>query len=58
VQILEGRRRPLCYQLAAQVIIGRDIAGGQVVFIVFIDIQDGLPVLRLLDTVAVTVIEI
>jgi len=57
VDIAEGAVLAGGYQLPAQVIAAGGVAGGEVHFIVFVDIDNRLAVFNLLNAVAVTVIE-
>jgi hypothetical protein len=41
------------YQLPAQIIGGGHHAGGQVLLVILVDVENGLPALGLLDAVAV-----
>ena len=57
VDIAKGSAFAGCYQLPAQIVGGSDHAGGDVFLVVLVDIEYSLAAFRLLNAVAVAVID-
>ena len=57
MDVAEGGCFSGCDQLTAKVVGGGDDAGGDVFLVVLVNVKDGLAAFRLLDAVAVTIID-